>query len=109
MQYVALGTITDLVPLESENRILVYHGLKQLSQAPNTGLKALIELAQINGKITEEHIGFQIGPRINAVGRLQSAHLAVELLLSETETEAVQLSEKIEELNNERQTIVNKL
>lgn len=109
LQYVALGTIADLVPLESENRILVYHGLKQLSQAPNTGLKALIELAQISGIITEEHIGFQIGPRINAVGRLQSAHLAVELLLSETETEAIQLSEKIEELNNERQTIVNKI
>lgn len=109
LQYVALGTIADLVPLENENRILVYHGLKQLSQNPNIGLKALIELTQINGLITEEHIGFQIGPRINAVGRLQSAHLAVDLLLSETETEAIQLSEKIEELNKERQAIVNEI
>lgn len=107
LQYVAVGTITDMVPLQDENRTLVYHGLKKLSEDPNIGLKALIELTQINEPITEEHIGFQIGPRINAVGRLQSAHLAVDLLLSATYEEAVQISEKIEELNKERQKIVN--
>lgn len=109
LQYVAVGTIADLVPLEGENRILVYHGLKKLTEMPNIGLNALIELTQIKGAITEEHIGFQIGPRINAVGRLQSAHLAVELLLSDTEAEAVKISEQIEALNKERQNIVNKI
>ena len=107
LQYVALGTITDMVPLEDENRTLVYYGLKNLSATPNIGLKALIELTQINAPFTEEDIGFQIGPRINAVGRLQSAHLAVELLLSDTYEEAIQISEKIEELNKERKKIVD--
>ena len=109
LQYVAIGTIADLVPLENENRILVYHGLKKLSENSNIGLKALIELTQIKGPITEEHIGFQIGPRINAVGRLQSAHLAVELLLSDNDEEAIRISEEIEELNKKRQTIVNEI
>lgn len=109
LQYVALGTITDMVPLKDENRTLVYYGLKNLSDNPNIGLKALIELTQISTPYNEEDIGFQIGPRINAVGRLQSAHLAVELLLSDTLEEAVQLSEKIEELNDERKNIVDKI
>lgn len=109
LQYVAIGTIADLVPLEDENRILVYHGLKKLEENSNIGLKALIELTQIKGPITEEHIGFQIGPRINAVGRLQSAHLAVELLLSDNDEEAIRISEEIEELNKKRQEIVNEI
>ena len=109
LQYVALGTITDMVPLEDENRILVYYGLKNLSESPNIGLKALSNLTQINPPFTEEDVGFQLGPRINAVGRLQSAHLAVELLLSDTYDDAIQISEQIESLNDERKDIVDKI
>src|SRR5699024_4099773 len=76
---------------------------------PNIGLKALSNLTQINTPFTEEDVGFQLGPRINAVGRLQSAHLAVELLLSDTYVDAIQISEQIESLNDERKDIVDKI
>src|SRR5699024_9237757 len=109
LQYVALGTITDMVPLDDENRILVYYGLKNLSESPNIGLKALSNLTQINPPFTEEDVGFQLRPRINAVGRLQSDHLAVELLLSDTYDDAIQISEQIESLNDERKDIVDKI
>src|SRR5690625_5102806 len=98
-----------MVPLEDENRILVYYGLKNLSESPNIGLKALSNLTQINPPFTEEDVGFQLGPRINAVGRLQSAHLAVELLLSDTYDDVIQISEQIESLNDERKDIVDKI
>src|SRR5699024_7419721 len=71
--------------------------------------KVLIKLCQINEPIDEEDIGFRIAPRINAVGRLQSASLAVQLLMSEIEEEAMILAEKIEKINRERQNIVRKI
>lgn len=106
LDLVVIGTIADLVPLVGENRILAYYGLRKLSVTRREGLLALKKQCKLEGNVTEEDIGFLIGPRLNAVGRLQDADLAVHLLLSEDREEAEQLAEMVQELNVERQQIV---
>ncbi|WP_099158626.1 single-stranded-DNA-specific exonuclease RecJ [Virgibacillus ndiopensis] len=106
LDLVAIGTIADLVPLVSENRILAYYGLRKLTTTNRHGLKALKKLCKIEGNVTEEDVGFLIGPRLNAVGRLQDADLAVQLLLTEDSDEAEDLAGMVEDLNKERQQIV---
>ncbi|WP_047984020.1 single-stranded-DNA-specific exonuclease RecJ [Ornithinibacillus californiensis] len=106
LDLVVIGTVADLVPLEGENRILVYFGLQKLSVTKREGLIALKKQCNIEGKTTEEDIGFLIGPRLNAVGRLQDADLAVHLLMTEDREEAGQLADMVGELNLERQKIV---
>ncbi|WP_077357921.1 single-stranded-DNA-specific exonuclease RecJ [Virgibacillus halodenitrificans] len=107
LEFVAIGTIADLVPLVSENRILTFHGLKSLTTTTNPGIKALKGHCNIEGNVTEEDVGFLIGPRINAVGRLQNADLAVQLLMTEDQEEADYIAERIDSINLERQRIVN--
>ena len=109
LDLVAIGTIADLVPLIKENRILVAKGLEQLHESNNVGIKALKKLCNLDGQISARDVGFLIAPRLNAVGRLQSAHLAVELLLTDDEEIAQQIAEEIEELNIERKKIVSKI
>lgn len=106
LDFVAIGTIADLVPLVNENRVLAYYGLQELSKTENLGLKALIKVAGIEGAVTEESVGFSIGPRLNAVGRLKDASLAVELLMTEDQFEATNIAEEIEAINEERKEIV---
>lgn len=106
LELAAIGIISDLVPLTGENRIFVAHGLKRLNQTNNIGLKKLIEIADVKRPLDERDIGFILGPRLNAAGRLEDAALAVELLLTEDETEAIMLAEKIDALNKERQEMV---
>lgn len=106
LDLVAIGTVADLVPLVDENRVLVHEGLKKLSGTQRPGLKALKKTAKIEEPITEEDIGFLIGPRLNAVGRLQDADLAVDLLRAEDPAEAEELAGIVQELNQERQKIV---
>src|SRR5699024_6521611 len=88
LEYVAIATICDVVDLIDENRIMVKHGLELINSTKNIGLKALIEEAKIKKEIGVYHIGFVIGPMINASGRLDTAYQAVELLLSENKIEA---------------------
>ncbi|CQR46947.1 Single-stranded-DNA-specific exonuclease RecJ [Paraliobacillus sp. PM-2] len=106
LDLVVIGTIADLVPLVNENRILAYHGLKVISQSKRPGIIALKKIAGLSNTISEEDIGFLIGPRINAVGRLQSAYPALELLLTEDIEEARSIANDINEINQERQKIV---
>lgn len=106
IELAAIGTVADLVPLLDENRIIVHYGLKTLTSTNRPGIQMLKELASISGSVTEEHIGFAIGPRLNAVGRLQDATLAVELLLEEDEDIARELAQEVQALNEERQQIV---
>lgn len=106
LDLVAIGTIADLVPLIDENRILAHFGLKQLMNTDNIGLIALKKQCYINGVLTEEDVGFRIGPRLNAVGRLTSADLAVELLMCNDENAAEEMVKEIESLNSERQKLV---
>ncbi|WP_217586819.1 single-stranded-DNA-specific exonuclease RecJ [Lentibacillus saliphilus] len=109
LDLVGLGTIADMVPLLNENRILAYYGLERLQSTERPGLKALKKVYKIEGHVTEESVGFQLAPALNAVGRLQSADLAVELLLTEDETEAMSLAKEIEALNEQRKSIVKQI
>lgn len=106
LDLVAIGTIADLVPLVGENRILAYHGLRKLAVTSREGIRALKRQCKIDGKVTEEDVGFLIGPRLNAVGRLQDADLAVQLLATDNQLEAEELAEIVQELNEERKKIV---
>ncbi|SDK51872.1 single-stranded-DNA-specific exonuclease RecJ [Sediminibacillus albus] len=106
LDLVVIGTIADLVPLIDENRVLASYGLKSISQTKRPGIKALKAACNIEGSITEDDIGFLIGPRINAVGRLQDANMAVDLLLTENPEEAEDLASFVQQLNQERQKIV---
>jgi len=105
LDLVALGTVTDVVPLVEENRTLVRHGLAQIKQGPRCGLQALIRVAGVRTEIDCYHLGFLIGPRINAAGRLGSAEPALELLLSEDHGRAKRLAGQLDAANRERKQI----
>ena len=103
---VAIGTIADLVSMTDENRTLVKEGLAVLNQHLPVPIKALLQQAGFDQTVTEETIGFIIGPRLNAVGRLEDASLAAELLMTDEMEEAQFLAEQVEYFNNERKDIV---
>ncbi|SET66996.1 single-stranded-DNA-specific exonuclease [Salinibacillus kushneri] len=109
LELVSIGTIADLVPLQAENRVLVYYGLRSLTSSNRPGIKMLKEVCGIEGDVTEENIGFGIGPRLNAVGRLQDASLAVDLLLEQDIEVARELAEEVQRLNQERQKLVSEI
>ena len=109
LEFVAIGTIADLVPLVDENRIVTFYGLHALTISNNPGIKALKRVCNIEGNVTEEDVGFLIGPRINAVGRLQDANLAVELLLTDDSDSAQEMAEEINAINEQRKQIVNEI
>lgn len=109
LDFVAIGTVADLVPLQGENRVLTYYGIQALATTMHIGLEALKDSAGISDVITEQDIAFKLGPRINAVGRLQNAMLAVELLLTDDEEVAKEIAAEIEALNTERQQIVTQI
>ncbi len=106
LDLVAVSIASDIVPVTGENRILAYYGLKQLNANPGTGLKAIIKVANMNGRqIRIGDIVFKIGPRINAAGRMESGKKAVELLTTEDSGFAYEMSRKINDFNNERRKI----
>lgn len=106
----AIGTIADLVPLNGENRLLAKKGIRALRQSERAGIVALCkQTGTEQSSINEETVGFMIGPRINAAGRLDDAGPAAELMLTEDAEEALMLAEEIDAMNKERQTIVNEM
>ena len=106
MAYVAIATVCDVVPLVGENRILAHFGLKALERARPSGVRALLEVASLAGRpLCAEDVGYQIGPRINASGRLDSAARAVEVLLADDPEEARVLARALDELNRARKAI----
>lgn len=108
LDLVAIGTIADLVPLYGENRTLVKKGLKILAGTTRLGLQELCQLAgNTMSEIDEETVGFTIGPRLNAPGRLEHAGPAVQLLKTNNSTEAKMLAEEIDQMNHERKRIVS--
>jgi single-stranded-DNA-specific exonuclease len=110
LEIAVIGTIADLVSLKDENRLIAKKGLEKLKVTKNRGLKAIFKLAGVDPiSINEETIGFTLAPRINAVGRLESADLAVQLLLTEDQDEAESLAEEMDALNKTRQSIVNSI
>jgi len=105
LDLVALGTIADLVPLTGENRILVSAGLQRLNATQRPGLVALKQVAQCPSKIGAYEVGFQLGPRLNAAGRLETAEESLHLLLARDLTGAMPLAQNLDSRNRERQKI----
>lgn len=106
LDFCAVSIAADLVPVESENRILAFHGLKQLNQNPSTGLKAIIEICGLsNRELTMSDIVFKIGPRINASGRMQNGKEAVELLVERDLQRALTEATRINEYNEQRKDV----
>jgi single-stranded-DNA-specific exonuclease len=107
LEFAAIGTIADLVPLLGENRLIAMSGIAQMKKSQTPGLHALLKLAKTDkSSIDEETIGFVIGPRVNAAGRLGSADPAVQLMMTSDPEEAMMLAEEIDSLNKERQNLV---
>ncbi len=105
----SLGTVADCVPLRGENRVLVKLGLRQMQETRWDGLRAILEQAKAWGNpFSSDTIGFQIGPRINASGRMDHPYWGLQTLISEG-TEARQKSQKLEELNQERQSLTKQI
>ena len=119
--FVAIGTIADVMPIKSENRIIVSYGLKMIENTNRIGLAALIEASYSGNdsargdrrkkktKITSGYIGYTIAPRINAAGRIKTASMAVELFLSENKAEAMKIAEELCATNKERQNEENSI
>ncbi len=107
----ALGTIADLVPLRSENRILAAHGLRALGEARRPGVRALIAVSGMEpgGILTSVDVSYRIGPRINASGRLADASLPLRLLLSDSAADCLRDAAQLDAINRERQEIDRKV
>ena len=105
LDLVAIGTVADIVPLIQENRILVRAGLRQLARSRWCGLHALLHVAGASAPYTPSDIGFKIGPRINAAGRLGSAEEALNLLLTDDHIEAERIATQLDQQNRERQAV----
>lgn len=110
LDLVALGTVADVVPLLDENRVLVFEGLKRVNRNPRPGLRALLEVAGLQGrKIEAGQIAYWLAPRLNAGGRLAEASSGVELLITEDDEKASQIASVLERRNRERQSIEEKI
>lgn len=105
LDLVALGTIADLVPLTGENRILVSAGLERLNQTQRPGLVALKEVAKCSSPLGTYEVGFQLAPRLNASGRLETAEESLHLLLAKNSAEALPIAQNLDSRNRERQKI----
>src|SRR5216683_702410 len=105
LDLVALGTIADVVPLTGPTRVLVHYGLRELARGARPGVLALKSVAQITGEVSCGDVGFKLGPRLNAAGRLSDASVGVRLLLTEDLAEARELAEQLDRANAERQDL----
>jgi single-stranded-DNA-specific exonuclease len=105
LDLVALGTVADMVPLRGENRIFVKRGAVELAKSTRPGPRNLIEVSGIRPPISTDDIGFRLGPRLNAAGRLSTAEKSLRLLLTEDESEAAALADFLDKQNRERQEI----
>ena len=106
LDFVALATVADVVPLTGENRILVRHGLKLLADSHWTGVRALIDAAGLAGKpLKSGHVGFILAPRLNAAGRIGDANDGLRLLLTDDPDDAARIARELETLNARRQAL----
>lgn len=106
LDLVALATVADVAPLRGENRVLVRYGLRMIAETENVGLRALLRSSGMDGKpLTAGRLGFTLGPRLNAAGRLGSALRGVDLLMTDSPAEANIIARELEELNQRRQAL----
>jgi single-stranded-DNA-specific exonuclease len=109
MYLVALGTVADMVPLVGENRILARFGIDVLNKRPDPGIDALVRNAGVQQEMSSYHIGFVLGPRINAAGRMDSPDMALNMLLSDSPADADRMARSLEDANKKRQAIEEKI
>ena len=105
LEYVAMGTVCDIVSLTDENRIFVIEGLKRLNQTEKIGLKALLDESSWDKEVDEYTLGFILGPLMNSTGRLKSAKLAIDLLVEEDIDKIYEMARDLVKLNNERKNL----
>lgn len=110
LDLVALGTICDIVPLLGENRTMAFWGLKVMSQTRRPGIRALMAVSKINPhEVTARSLGFGLGPRLNASGRLDTAQLSLDLLTTNDNGEALQLAQELDSMNQMRRKEQNRI
>ena len=109
LDLVAVATISDIVPLIDENRLLVRHGLRLLENTKRPGMRALLKLTGVMGRISSADIGFRIGPRLNAAGRMDQPEQALAVLTTGSQNQAVELADDLENFNRERQQLEQKI
>lgn len=105
LDLVSVATIADIVPMIGENRLIVRHGLKRLPNTNNLGLRALQKAVGMNGSATSMDVGFRIGPRLNAAGRMDQPEMALATLMCEDPAQAEELAAMLDDFNRERQTM----
>lgn len=105
LDLVTLGTVADLVPLIGENRSIVRRGLESIAQTKRIGLRALKDVAGVDSFVQTHHLGYRLGPRLNAAGRLDTALTALQLILSEDRDEARDYAQLLDTHNRERQSV----
>lgn len=105
LDLVAIGTVTDRVPLEGVNRIMVREGLRRMVESDRPGIEALKKVSRINWPPTSSDIGFRMGPRINAAGRIGGPETAVDLLLCESSKSAAKMARRLDDQNRDRQRL----
>lgn len=105
LDLVAVATISDIVPLVDENRLLVRHGLRKLENSVRPGLRALLKLTGTEGRLSSADIGFRIGPRLNAAGRMDQPEQALATLMTGCSNEALDLADELENFNRNRQQL----
>jgi single-stranded-DNA-specific exonuclease len=110
LDLVALGIVADVANQKQDTRYLLQRGLEKLRSSPRLGISTMLNLAQVvPGNLTEEHIGFVLGPRLNALGRLSDANKAVELLTTGNEGKALSIAYQLESLNSQRKFLTNQV
>jgi single-stranded-DNA-specific exonuclease len=105
LSFCVLGTVADVVPLVGENRVIVRYGLDVLAASPRPGLAALIDVAKVRAPLRASDVGFKLGPRINAAGRMGSASLALELLLTDDRDRAREIALRLDAENDRRRKV----
>src|SRR4029077_4439842 len=105
LDLVALGTVADIVPLRDENRVLVQRGAIEIGRTSRIGLRKLMQAARVRSPISPEDIGYRLGPRLNAAGRLSTAEKSLRLLLTHDDREATMLAAELDQQNRERQEV----
>ena len=109
LDLVALGTVCDVVPLKGLNRAFVKQGLSIMQKRENLGLKALSDVSKLNSKPNTQALGFSLGPRINAGGRIGNSELGVNLLKESDENKAIDIARKLDNLNKKRKFLTSEL
>ncbi len=109
LDLVALGTVADIVPLQRENRTLVQKGALEIGRTSRLGLAKLMELSAVRAPVLPEHIGYRLGPRLNAAGRLSTAEKALRLLVTRDAAEAAALAEELDLENRDRQDVEKRI